>query len=120
MIGNVGSELSGAEMAIAQRALVTMESLGAENSAMLAGRYGVDWANKVGHAMGKEMHNLGAVLEKFGSAERAFVQIQSRVDSLTLSAGKFEIPVVVDGLSVTVRGFVQNGAARINTIFIPK
>lgn len=111
--------LSADDALIAQRALTGMESLGAENSAMLASRYGVDWTNKVGHAFGKEMHNLGGLVEKFGSAERAFVQIQTRVDSLALPAGRFEQSLSVGGTNLTVRGFVQDGVAKISTVFKP-
>lgn len=117
LLGN--GVLSADDALIAQRALTAMESLGAENNAMLAGRYGVDWANKVGHAFGKEMHNLGGLVEKFGSAERAFVQIQTRIDSLALPAGRFEQSLSIGGTNVTVRGFVQDGVAKIGTIFKP-
>jgi ABC-type histidine transport system ATPase subunit len=117
LLGN--GVLSANDAVIAQRALTAMQSLGAENSAMLASRYGVDWANKVTHAFGKEMHNLGGLVEKFGSTERAFVQIQTRVDSMALSAGQFERSLSVAGTNLTVRGFVQDGVAKISTIFKP-
>jgi hypothetical protein len=93
--------------------------LGAENSAMLASRYGVDWANKVTHAFGKEMHNLSGLVEKFGSTERAFVQIQTRIDSMALSAGKFEQSLNIGGANITVTGRVIDGVAKIGTIFKP-
>lgn len=117
LLGN--GVLSADDALIAQRALTAMESLGAENSAMLAGRYGVDWANKVGHVFGKEMHNLGGLVEKFGSAERAFVQIQTRIDSLALPAGRFEQSLSVGGTNITVTGRVIDGVAKIGTIFKP-
>ena len=117
LLGN--GPLSASDLAIAQRALTVMEGLGAENSAMLASRYGVDFANKIGHVFGKELHNLSGVVQQFGSAERAFVQIQTQIDSLALAAGKFETAISIGGTNVTVRGFVQNGAAKISTVFKP-
>lgn len=117
LLGN--GVLSADDAIIAQRALMGMESLGAESSSMLASRYGVDWANRVGHAFGKDMHNLGGLVEKFGSAERAFVQIQTRIDSLALPAGNFERSLSIGGANITVTGRVIDGAAKIGTIFKP-
>lgn len=113
------ANLSASDLAIAQRALSVMQNLGAQEARMLAERYGIDFANKIGHAFGKEMHNLGGLVRHFGSAERAFVQIQTRIDSLALPAGRFEQSLNIGGSNITVRGFVQDGAAKIGTIFKP-
>lgn len=111
--------LSVDDLAIAQRAAAAMESLSPESAKMLAERYGLDFANKVGHAFGKDIHSLESLAQTFGSAERAFVQVQSQVDSLSLSASKFEKIINAGGSNITVRGFVQNGVAKISTIFKP-
>jgi len=118
-LGEAGSEVSVSDIAMAQRALGAMENLSPESAKMLAERYGLDFANKIGHAFGKEMHNLDGLVQTYGSAERAFVQVQAQVDSLSLSAGQFQQVVSVGGINVTVRGFVQNGVAKIATIFKP-
>ncbi len=113
------ANLSVNDLVIAKRALSAMESLGAADARMLAQRYGVDFANRIGHVFGKTTHKLEGLIKQFGSPERAFTQVQSRIDSLSLSAGKFEKIVNVGGTNVTVRGVVQDGLARISTIFIP-
>jgi filamentous hemagglutinin len=113
------ANLSANDSAIAQRALSAMEKLGATDARMLAQRYGIDFANKIGHVLGESGHNLGGLIQRFGSAERAFVQIQNGVDSLSLSAGQFETTIAVGGVNVTVRGIVLDGVARISTAFVP-
>ncbi len=113
------ANLTANDMAMAQRALSAMENLSGQEARMLAKRYGLDFANKIGHAFGKELHNLDTLVRTFGSPERAFVQIQNQVDALSLSAGPFTRVLTIDSVNVTIRGFVQNGIAKIGTVFVP-
>lgn len=109
--------LTQSDLALATRARSAMEKLGSADARMLAGRYGVDFANKIGHVFAKAEHNLQALVQRFGSAERAFVEIQTKVDALALPAGQFQTTVTVSGVNITVRGFVQDGLAQIGTAF---
>ena len=118
LLGEVAS-LSANDLAMAQRALAAMENLGAQEAKMLAERYGIDFANKIGHAFGKDGHKLDAVVQAFGSAERAFVEIQGQLDAMSLSAGNSTQILNVGGINVTVQAFVRNGTAKIVNIFIP-
>lgn len=81
LLGETSGSLRTSDLLIAKRALATMESIGAQDSALLAGRYGVDFANKIAHAFGRAEHNLCHVARHFGSAGRAFAQIQRAVDA---------------------------------------
>jgi RHS repeat-associated protein len=116
------SGLSASDMVIAQRALATMESLGAENSALLAGRYGVDWVNKAGHIFeGVHQGPVGqALLGKFGSPAEAMAQVQRALEVAKPSTGlfgnTFQTTVNVQGIAVQVRGAVVDGAYKIGTI----
>jgi len=60
---------------------------------------------------------LSALVQRFGLAEKAFIQIQTRVDSLALPSGQFAQQLNVSGINITVRGRVIDGLAKIGTIF---
>lgn len=89
---------------------------------MLAQRYGIDWANKVDHVFGsvREGPIKDALLNKFGSPGEAFAGVQRAVDAVHPSGnfftGSFTTNVNVQGIGVTVRGYISNGIARIGTI----
>jgi filamentous hemagglutinin len=120
LLGN--GTLSAQDALIAQRALAAMQSVGAENSAMLAGRYGVDWVNKVGHIFeGVHQGPVGqALLGKFGSPIEAMAQVQRALEvakpSTGLFSNTFQTTVNVQGVAVQVRGAVVDGVYRIGTI----
>ncbi len=122
LMGQAG-ELSSSDAAIAQRALASMETLGAQDSSLLAERYGVDWANKIAHALKSETDGAvkRALLERYGSAEAAFLRVHKVVETLkNLPRGVSERLVNVDGLEVLVRIYVQRGVAQIATILKKK
>ena len=78
--------------------------------------------NKLHHIFGREKHNFAGVLQRYGSQERAFAALASRVSRQTLrpdSRGVFETTVRMNGQNVVVRGRVIDGAADISTAFIP-
>ena len=79
-------------------------------------------ANKLHHIFGKEGHNLGPLLDKFGSQEATFDAVQNATQGMVKSAGLsgiFETTVNVAGQNVVVRGNMMEGVARIGTFFIP-
>jgi hypothetical protein len=84
-----------------------------------AGARAID-PNKLHHIFGQARHNLDDVVAAFGSREGAFEALekaaQAAVDARNLT-GQFEIVVNVGGFSVTVRGIVVNGVAKIGTAF---
>jgi len=116
------ANLSASDMAIAQRALTTIETVGPENASMLAERYGVDWANRVHHIFeGAHQGTIGdALLSRFGSPAEAMAQIQRVVEATRPSTGflsnTFKTSVNVEGISVQVRGRLIDGIYRIGTI----
>jgi filamentous hemagglutinin len=113
--------LSSNDLAIAQRALSVMEDLSSADSSMLADRYGVDFGNKLSHVFENNLHDHGldSLVKEFGSNARAFVEIQRSVEGLDLGPGQFvrSINIGEYSTSVTVRGYVQDGIVRINTIY---
>lgn len=114
------SELSANDAAIAQRALSSMETVGAADARLLATRYGLDWANKVHHAINSSRSGAvrEALLARYQTAAKAFARVDDAVAALTdMAEGKFERAVMVDGMSVWVRGYVRDGLAFIGTIF---
>lgn len=119
LLGNA-AELSSTDLAIAQRALTAMESLGPEGAKLLASRYGVNFANTVNHAFGQAKHNLGPLVQEFGSPAQAFVQVQTAVDAAFATTGNIPAAVQVGRFTVQVRGAIMDGVAHIRTLFIPK
>jgi filamentous hemagglutinin len=120
LLGN--GVLSVDDALIAQRALAGMESLGASNSAMLSGRYGVNWVNRVHHIFeGVHQGPVGqALLGRFGSPLEAMAQVQRAVEVAKPATGMFSntfrSTVNVQGIAVQVRGAVVDGVYKIGTI----
>jgi RHS repeat-associated protein len=78
--------------------------------------------NRLNHIFGQARHNLGPVVQKFGTQHGAFEAIQNAKQAAANSgriSGVFETVVHVGGFDVTVRGRVVGGAAHIGTAFIP-
>lgn len=78
--------------------------------------------NKLHHIFGKAGHNLGPLVQKFGTQEGTFTAVESATQALVKSqglTGVFETTVNVAGQNVVVRGTVMEGVARIGTFFIP-
>ena len=112
------ANLSAADTAYAYRILASMEKVGANNARLLAERFGVDWINKVHHIFKGHQGSIGdALIKKSGSIEQAVAATQKAVDALKLTrAGKYPVTVNVNGVTVTVRVYVEGGIARISTI----
>lgn len=80
--------------------------------------------NKLAHIFGKAEHNLDPFVNSFGgSQDDAFRALQTEFSNV---AGNYTnqqlnqgVQVVVNGYSVTVRGAIVDGTARIGTAFIP-
>lgn len=118
LLGEVG-ELSSSDAAIARRALASMEAVGQQSAREIAGRYGLDWANRVHHILktARDGAIKRALLARYGSPERVFARVDEIVASLTgLAEGYREETVLVDGLLVVVRINVAQQVARIATI----
>ena len=113
-----GANLSTADAAYAQRILASMEKIGESNSRLLAERYGVDWLNKVHHIFKGHQGSIGnTLIQKSGSMENAVVATQKAVDALKLTkTGNYPVTVTVNGITVIVRVYVNNGVSRIATI----
>lgn len=117
LLGQAG-KLSANDSAIAQRALSSMGRLGAQDARLLAQRYGIDWANKVQHALKTASDGpvKRALFQRYGSAEAVFAQVDKALNALSdLPNGKFIRTLLVDGMEVTVRAF-KDGIAVIGTI----
>lgn len=116
LLGEVN--FSKAEAAYAQRILASMEKIGESNSRLLAERYGVDWLNKVHHVFKGHQGSIGnTLIQKSGSMENAFVATQKAVDALKLTRTEnYPVTVTVNGITVIVRVYVNNGVSRIATI----
>jgi hypothetical protein len=111
--------ISADDVLIAQRALSAIESIGAQDAALLAGRYGVNFTNTINHAFGRAAHNLAPVVKEFGSAARAFVEAQRAVDAAYAATGTFPSVIRLGAYNVRVSGAVSEGVAYIRTLFIP-
>ena len=76
--------------------------------------------NKVHHIFADAGHNLGDLVEKYGSPAEAYVALE-RATTAQIAAkgltGKFEEVINVGGTNVTVRGAVVNGVVKIGTAF---
>ncbi len=64
-------------------------------------------------------HKLDPLLNQFGSREAVVEQMLTGVKGLTPAAGTFEIPVVISGQTVVVRGAVVDGVVKLGTAFTP-
>ncbi len=78
--------------------------------------------NKFNHIFGQAEHNLGGVVQLFGSQEKAFEAIKLATENSVRAqklSGVFETVVKVGDAQITVRGAVVEGETRIGTAFIP-
>jgi hypothetical protein len=78
---------------------------------------------RLAHICANARHNLTALLKLFNQNQAAAL---AAVENATITAlanagitsGTFEITVVISGMSITVRGIVENGIVRIGTFFM--
>jgi len=81
---------------------------------------GVGLLNKINHIFGKAKHNLGGLIQQYGSPASAYAALEkataTQVGAKGLT-GEFEEIVNVGGTNVTVRGAVVNGVVKIGTAF---
>jgi RHS repeat-associated protein len=76
--------------------------------------------NKLNHIFGNAEHDLDGVVAQFGSQQSAFSAIQQATQAAVVRQGVtgiFETTVQVAGETITVRGNVINGIAKIGTAF---
>jgi hypothetical protein len=74
------------------------------------------------HSFGKPGHNLGALIERFGSQEATYRAVEAATQAAVRTqglSGLYETTVTVAGQDVVVRGKVMEGVVRIGTLFIP-
>jgi RHS repeat-associated protein len=77
-------------------------------------------ANKLNHIFGKAAHNLDGLVSEFGSQEAAYNALQKATQEVVRQqglTGVFETSVKVGSQTVTVRGAVVDGVAKIGTAF---
>ncbi|MCL2726618.1 MAG: hypothetical protein FWD69_19535, partial [Polyangiaceae bacterium] len=78
--------------------------------------------NRLNHIFGKATHNLGPLVQEFGSQEATFAAVENATQAAINAQGLtgiFETTVSVAGQNVVVRGNVMDGIVRIGTFFIP-
>lgn len=81
---------------------------------------GVGLLNKIHHIFGNAGHNLGPLVQQYGSPAAAYAALEkATVAHVTARGltGVFEEVVTVGGTNVTVRGAVVNGVVKIGTAF---
>ncbi len=74
--------------------------------------------NKVNHIFGDAGHNLDGLVNQLGE-EGTMRAVLNGLNGNLPSNGVFEANSVVNGINVTVRGNVIDGAIRIGTMFVP-
>jgi hypothetical protein len=78
---------------------------------------------KLDHIFGQSRHQLDNLVEAFGSREQAYWAVYDEfakvADNYTTDELHAGIQVVVNGFTVTVRGDIVDGVAKIGTFFIP-
>jgi hypothetical protein len=86
----------------------------------------MDDPNRRHHIFGEPKHNLDPLIRRYGSEEAAAQAIVEAVTTVFESGGLtiddhglYEQVFDVDGNSVTVRGRVVDGMARVATAWIP-
>jgi len=83
---------------------------------------GVGLLNKINHIFGKAAHNLGGLVQQYGSPAKAYAALEQATTAQVVAkglTGQFEEVVNVGGTNVTVRGAVVNGVVKIGTAFKP-
>jgi hypothetical protein len=81
---------------------------------------GVGLLNTINHIFGKAAHNLGGLVQQYGSARAAFAALEKATTAQVVAkglTGQFEEVVNVGGTNVTVRGIAINGVVKIGTAF---
>jgi RHS repeat-associated protein len=89
----------------------------ARAAARAAYRYATE-ANKLHHIFRPE-HNLGPLVQRFGSREAVVRKMLRALKGQTPTSGVFEVRTRIAGQTVVVRGSVVNGVAKIGTAFTP-
>jgi hypothetical protein len=86
----------------------------------------MDDANKLRHLFGNADHNLDRLVRRYGSEAAAgqaildaIQEAYDRGDLIVDALGNYRQVFCVGGYSVTVRGRVVNGIARIGSAWIP-
>jgi hypothetical protein len=72
------------------------------------------------HIFGKAEHNLDSLVNEFGSQESAYNALQKATQAAVTDQGLkgvFETTIQVGSETITVRGNVIDGIARIGTAF---
>jgi RHS repeat-associated protein len=64
-------------------------------------------------------HNLGPLVQRFGSREAVVRQMLRGIKGQTPASGVFETRTTIAGQTVVVRGAVVNGVVKIGTAFTP-
>ncbi len=78
---------------------------------------------RLAHIFANTRHNLTALLNLFDQNHAAALAAveNATITALTnagITSGTFEITVLISGMSITVRGIVENGIVRIGTFFM--
>ena len=82
-------------------------------------------ANKIHHIFGKTSHNLGPLVDLFGSPANAF-QVVEAAFIKAVTSGVYTgqnlqegVVVMVEGIYVVVSGTIVNGVPQVGTFYIP-
>lgn len=118
---------AGAEAYLARTATIRLAELtaGTGTATGIAGKELVQkipgLANTINHIFGEEAHNLGGLVDHFGSEEDAFNALYDATSAVVEAQdikGIFETVVDIADQAVTVRGNVIDDVLRITTAFI--
>jgi len=77
--------------------------------------------NKLHHIFGNRAHRLDSLIDHFGSEAAAFAAVQNAIQDVVKQrgiTGVFEQVLDLGGITLTVRGKVIDGVARIGTFFM--
>jgi hypothetical protein len=64
-------------------------------------------------------HNLGPLVQQFGSREGVIARLLNGISALTPASGVFQVSTQLGGQTVIVRGAVVNDVIKIGTAFTP-
>lgn len=119
VVGSTADDIGGLSDDVGRS--VDSATSGASSTTPVSSQVGGDYANRLIHIFGNARHNLGGLVQHYGSEKAAYDAMQSAIESAVRTkhlTGVFETVISLAGSNVTVRGAVVNGAVKIATAFI--
>jgi RHS repeat-associated protein len=106
--------------AVVTRSPILFRVVAALTGANAATRAGLD-SNKLNHIFGQSKHNLTPVVKQFGSIQKAGQALAQATQAVLKGKpdGLFKEAIKVGDQTVTVKGNIINGIAKISSAYIP-